>query len=418
MMRIFLNGLAATAGAGLTYLHNVIPLLSGWPDVRTTLTVQPNLRHHFETLPQIDLVSPPTRLRTARRFWFEQTKLPSLIRSSGSEVLISAGNFAVRNSPVPQILLSGNSLYTSRAFYRDLRSRRAYRLLIDNFVKGVFARRSVGWADRTVAPSRAFAAELERWTGIDVRVVYHGFDPATFFAGKTPPPEPVERELKKTEGCLRLLFVSHYNYYRNFETLLRALPLVQSRLPEKRVKLILSCRLEAGKNPGAYDPGLAAALIRQLGMSEHVVLLGTVPYQTLHHLYRGCDIYVTASYAETFAHPIVEAMASGLPVVASDIPVHREICGSAASYFDAFDFESLAQTIVTTASLDEAARSRTIAAGAGRAMEFSWSKHVEQLLQIAWGIRRTNHSPGFEGSSANRPGLSPPAADWPGNVVS
>jgi hypothetical protein len=118
-IRIFLNGLAASAGAGLTYLHNVVPQLSALPEVHTTLAVQPNLRQSFEKFGNVDLICPQGISGSARRFVFEQWKLPDLIRKSRADVLVSAGNFALRKSPVPQILLSGNSLYTSPDFSRD-----------------------------------------------------------------------------------------------------------------------------------------------------------------------------------------------------------------------------------------------------------------------------------------------------------
>src|SRR5437763_6967422 len=186
MIRIFVNGLAGSAGAGLTYLHNVIPHLSAVPGVHTILAVQPGLCRHFERLSNVDLICPSEISGTARRFVFEQTKLPELIRKSRADVLISAGNFALRNSPAPQILLSGNSLYTSTDFARDLRSRGEYAMLVHNFVKAVLARRSVHWADLTVAPSQAFADELRRWTGREVAVIHHGFDRKAFFSDRRP----------------------------------------------------------------------------------------------------------------------------------------------------------------------------------------------------------------------------------------
>ncbi len=379
MIRIFLNGLAASAGAGLTYLNNVISQLSAVPGVRITIVIQPNLRSSFEQLGNVEIISPPGLSGAARRFIFEQTKLPGLISESGAQVLISTGNFALRNSPVPQILLSGNSLYTSSDFSRDLRSRREYLMLADNFVKGAFAKRSIGWADQTVAPSQAFADELRRWTGRDIAVIPHGFDHASFFADRTPLPSFIRQELSKSDGCLRLLFVTHYNYYRNFETLLRALPLIQNLIPEKPVKLFLTCKLETGANPGSYDAGAAGNLVRTLGIGDSVVQLGPVPYEQLHHLYRACDLYVTPAYAETFAHPLVEAMASGLPIVASDLPVHKEVCGDAAEYFCRFSPEALAKA-VGTAVMD---KSRLSVNGKARAAEFSWSKHVHLLLHAA-----------------------------------
>src|SRR5262249_8579140 len=158
------------------------------------------------------------------RFWYEQTRLLGMIRRSGSDVLIAAGNFAVWRSPVPQILLSGNSLYTSTDFYRDLRVRKDYRLWLDTHVKAVLAKQSVVCADRTVAPSQAFADELQRWTGKQVLSIHHGFDHARFCGNTAALPPNVRQSLESAKDALRLLFVSHYNYYRNFETLLRALP--------------------------------------------------------------------------------------------------------------------------------------------------------------------------------------------------
>jgi glycosyltransferase involved in cell wall biosynthesis len=384
VIRIFVNGLAASTGAGLTYLHNVIPLLSAVPGVHTTLAVQPGLCRHFERLSNIDLICPPGISGTARRFVFEQTKLPELIRKSRADVLISAGNFALRNSPAPQILLSGNSLYTSTDFARDLRSRGEYAMLVHNFVKAVLARRSVHWADQTVAPSQAFADELQNWAGKEVAVIHHGFDHTGFFADQRPLADDIQRKLAEAEGCLRLLFVSHYNYYRNFETLLRALPLIQNLVPQKSVKLFLTCKLKLGANPGAYDASCAGRLIGKLGIVGNVVQLGAIPYTSLHHLYRACDVYVTPAYAETFAHPLVEAMASGLPIVASDLPVHKEVCGEAAQYFQRFSPESLAKAV--GAALNTDATSKLVTSGKARATEFSWSRHVDSLLRSAAGL--------------------------------
>jgi len=215
MIRLFLNGLGASAGAGLTYIYNLVPLLSAMPDVHTTLALQPHLRREFEAFPQVTLADVRVPSNTARRFWFEQHDLPDMIRKSGADVLISAGNFALRKSPVPQILLSGNSLYVSADFYRDLRQRNEYGLWLDTRVKGAFAKRSIQWADCTVAPTRAFADELERWTGREVAAIHHGFDQQTFFGDESPISEDIKSQLDASGLCLKLLFVSHYNYYRN-----------------------------------------------------------------------------------------------------------------------------------------------------------------------------------------------------------
>jgi glycosyltransferase involved in cell wall biosynthesis len=382
MIRLFINGLAASAGAGPTYLRNVIPHLARRADSRATVLLSAEMRREFAEFPNVSFAEASPSGGVVGRFVFEQTKLRDLLRRSGAQVLVSTGNFALRDSPVPQILLSGNSLYVSADFYRDVKKRRDYILWVDTVIKGWFARRSVHWADVTVAPSKAFAEELRKWTGENVVAVHHGFDRNLFTSDSTPLSHSVQNQLHESADALRLLFVSHYNYYRNFETLIRALPILRDRLPGKKIKLFLTCHLSSSKNPGSYRAESAASLVSLLRTTDNVVELGTVPYQLLHHLYRACHIYVSPAYTETFAHPLVEAMSSGLPVVASDLPVHREICRDAATYFHCFSPDALAERVLQVHQSQELAETLS-RNGVNRAQDFRWDMHVERLLGLA-----------------------------------
>jgi len=388
MRHLFLNGLAASAGGGLTYLRNVIPHLAARSDVQTTVLLSPDLGQEFGKLPNVIFLEGSSQAGAARRFWQEQTMLPRLIRRSRADVLISAGNFALRKSPVPQLLLSRNALYTSADFFRDLRARRDYRIWLDTRIKGVFAKRSIHWADLTVAPSAAFAQELRQWTGRNVVSIHHGFDRDTFFRDTTPLPADVQQKLGASKDSLRLLFVSHYNYYRNFEILFRAIPLVQARLGDRKVKLFLTCKLRSEDNPGFYNAEKASSLVRRLGLNDHVVELGAIPYGLLHHVYRACDIYVSPAYAESFAHPLVEAMASGLPIVASSLPVHQEICGAAGVYFDRLSAEEASEQILHVALSSEISRDMA-RQGELRSKDFSWRHHVDQIISIVGNLNRS-----------------------------
>ncbi len=380
MMHLLINSLAASAGGGLTYIRNVIPHLAATPDLRVNVVLAPDVRKNLREFVNVEFVE--VQASSLRRWWYEQAELPGLIRRCRADVLLSAGNFALRDSPVPQILLSRNSIYTSADFYRDLLERHEYGTWLETRLRAALAKKSIHWADATVAPSGAFAAELRRWTGVNVHAIHHGFDLGAFTRDASPLPLEVEEKLRSAEGSLKLLFVSHYNYYRNFEALIRALPLVRERWMGRAVKLLLTCRLAAGANPGAYRPEGAARLVQELGVSDMVVELGTIPYNQLHQLYRRANIYVTPAYTETFAHPLVEAMASGLPVVASDLPVHREICGDAALYFPCFSPQELADRIAEVASAADGA-TRLSALGLARSAAFSWRKHTDDLLALA-----------------------------------
>ena len=380
MMRLFINSLAASAGGGLTYIRNVLPQMAARADVQVVVTLSSDLRREFREYANIQFVELDGSL--TRRFWHEQSRLPGLIRRHGADVLLSTGNFALRKPGVPQILLSRNSVYTSADFYRDLRSRHEYRTWLDTHLRAVLAKRSILWADCTVAPSNAFAAELRFWTGKQVHAIHHGFDREAFVSDETPLSAEVQEQLERAGGALRLLFVSHYNYYRNFETLIRALPLLRRLLPGRTVRLFLTCKLRAGENPGAYDPQAAAKLVKELGVSDMVVELGSVPYRQLHQVSRRANIYVSPAYTETFAHPLVEAMASGLPVVASNLAVHQEICGDAARYFSRFSPPELAESVARIAESGPTA-TRMAEAGLERARQFSWKTHVDQILKLA-----------------------------------
>jgi glycosyltransferase involved in cell wall biosynthesis len=382
MMHLFLNCLAASAGSGLTYVRNVVPQLSTRVGLRATVALSPQLRKELGTPSNISFVEVEVPAGAARRFCWEQVFLPGMIRRSGADVLISAGNFALRRSPVPQILLSGNSLYNSPDFDRDLRAREAYRMWLDTRVRGFFARRSVRWADCTVAPSKAFADTLRSWTGGKVVSIHHGFDPEIFFKDQIPLPSTIQGKIDTSNNALRLIFVSHYNYYRNFETLLRAIPYIRERLDGRKVQLLLTCKLSSEENTGAYRTATAAALVRDLGISNEVVELGAIPYGQLQHVLRSSNIYVTPAYTETFAHPLVEAMASGLPIVASDLQVHREVCGPAALYFPCFSPTDLVKQVMAIANNQELGREMANS-GQSRSLDFSWARHVQELLAIS-----------------------------------
>lgn len=392
MIHLFINALSASAGGGLTYIRNVLPRLAIRTNMCTTLLVGDVLRREIAESSSITVLRESYPSGSAKRFWYEQVHLPGLIRRSAADVLLSTGNFALFRSPAPQILLSRNALYTSADFLRDVRERGDYRLWIDTNVKGVLARCSVYSAHCTVAPSKTFAADLRQWTGKDVTSIYHGFDREAFFCKSTLLPQPVQARLAATEGAVRILFVSHYNYYRNFETLIRAIAILKKKLHPRVVNLLLTCKLKSKDNPGTYQADTAAQLVRQLNLGDQVIELGAVPYSALHHLYRSCDIYATPAYAETFAHPLVEAMASGLPVIASDLAAHREICGNAALYFPRFSPGALAERIIQAIESDEQ-RATMCEAGLSRSRDFSWDKHVEELLLLAQRLVKPKTSP-------------------------
>ncbi|MFQ5791038.1 MAG: glycosyltransferase, partial [Acidobacteriota bacterium] len=92
-------------------------------------------------------------------------------------------------------------------------------------------------------------------------------------------------------------------------------------------------------------------------------------------------LLVTTSLWEGFGLPVLEAMASAVPVVASGIPAHREVAAQAARYVDADDPQSIASGIEAVWA-DEPTRARLKEAGARRVREFSWEKAAHRTLAL------------------------------------
>ncbi len=168
-----------------------------------------------------------------------------------------------------------------------------------------------------------------------------------------------------------IMYVGNVYPHKNIETLARAM----SELNRKYgVSLVL---------PSARSVFLQRTedMMQRHGVRELVVLPGFVPDADLAVLYQSAAAYVFPSLAEGFGLPPLEAMMVGLPVVCSDIPVLREVCGSAARYFDPYSPDSLAK-VVGKVVADESVQQAMRTAGYERVKMFSWSKMAEETMAV------------------------------------
>jgi glycosyltransferase involved in cell wall biosynthesis len=94
-----------------------------------------------------------------------------------------------------------------------------------------------------------------------------------------------------------------------------------------------------------WDPERQLEPIEHLGLRDRVVLAGYVPERDLSSLYAAAAAVVYPSRYEGFGLPVVEGLAAGVPVAASDLPVFREVGGQQVEYFDPTDPASIANSI-------------------------------------------------------------------------
>lgn len=125
--------------------------------------------------------------------------------------------------------------------------------------------------------------------------------------------------------------------------------------------------------------------IKEVGKDYNLVIAGeTLPWldiDELELLYNSAEALVYCSLYEGFGIPIVDAFASGLPVITSNISSMREIGGEAAIFADPYSIESIREKINAVIS-DKSLRSQMIKKGLERSKLFSWEKAAEQTAKV------------------------------------
>jgi glycosyltransferase involved in cell wall biosynthesis len=114
---------------------------------------------------------------------------------------------------------------------------------------------------------------------------------------------------------------------------------------------------------------------------DRIHSLGYVSDRQLAGLYRRADAFVHVSLYEGFGLPVLEAMASGCPVIASDIPQHREVAADAAFFVDPNDVEAIDHALKDVANNSEMTKElRQL--GTRRAAEFSWDRCASRTIAV------------------------------------
>lgn len=219
-----------------------------------------------------------------------------------------------------------------------------------------------------VVPSEATRRDLVDVLGIApdrIHVIPHGVDPAF-----SPDAARLHDPLPGRTGRL-VLTVDTGCAYKNPAAAVRLLSSLAANLAED-VSLV-----RVGSPLGEAERRLAA----ELGVSDRIVELGFVDGETLPSLYARCDLLFFPSFYEGFGMPVLEAMASGTPVVCSTWPSLLEIAGSAALTAAPEDDAALSRHVVAILQRPEVAAS-LVAAGLHRAAAFTWRRAAERTLDV------------------------------------
>jgi glycosyltransferase involved in cell wall biosynthesis len=126
--------------------------------------------------------------------------------------------------------------------------------------------------------------------------------------------------------------------------------------------------------------GEEVELLNELGIGGEVYLKTDVTDRELAELYNQAAAFVFPSLYEGFGLPLLEAMACGCPVVASDIPTNRELAREVAAFFEPQAIDDL--LIALDQALDDTSSAEKVGWGIERASTYSWDKTARQTLEI------------------------------------
>jgi glycosyltransferase involved in cell wall biosynthesis len=235
-------------------------------------------------------------------------------------------------------------------------------------------RRALKHGQRIIAVSRSTKDDLLAFFDVEadkIDVIYQGVAPS--FHQRLP-----DEELQRWLGTLGLqqpylLFVGNPKPHKNLDNVVqayaRALQIGSFDAP-------LVC---VGARDGAdFKVRQRAA---HLGIAERVKLLGHVAPEALPAIYQGASVFLYPTLYEGFGLPVVEAMASGTPVLTSNTSALYEIANGYAHLVDPLDVEEMAKGIAHLMR-DEAYRRSLSELGKGRAADFNWRRTAEQTLDI------------------------------------
>jgi len=227
-------------------------------------------------------------------------------------------------------------------------------------------------ADLVITGSQAAAGELAEHTAVPagkIRVVPYGVDQG--------PPEPNPSVLARygLAGLPYVLWVGSMEPRKGVGTLVSAM----ARLLKGNVTLGDTALVLTGYAGWRNASLIAEEDLVQLGPALH--RLGSVPARELSALYAGAMVFAFPSSHEGFGLPVLEAMAAGVPVVASDIEALAEVTAGAAVLVRPGDVDAWAGAI--EALLQNPARRATLAErGRLRAAEFTWKRTASATLDV------------------------------------
>ena len=210
--------------------------------------------------------------------------------------------------------------------------------------------------------------------GEKIAVIHDGCDQSLF--NSSPPDMTALAALRARLGIEKPYLLHHGTIQprKNLKRLIEAFRLMLARNPDLDFDLVLAGRL------GWASDDIVSAAAKTIGRGR-VIIAGILPDFDLSLLIKGATLAVVPSLYEGFSLPMVEAMACGVPTIASSTSCLPEISGNALVYFDPLSVEDMAASMEAVLR-DSELRRRLSEQGIDRARGFTWECCARQTLDV------------------------------------
>jgi L-malate glycosyltransferase len=230
-------------------------------------------------------------------------------------------------------------------------------------------------ADGFVCDCRAVLRQAREFAPLpDGRVALLPWGVESRFLGMEPDGGRLKRELA-LEGRFLVLATRSWEPVYGVDIAVEAFGKALAREPRLRLALL----------GDGSQAGVVAGLVARLGLAGSVLLPGRMSQEELPRWYQGCDCYLSCSFSDGSSVSLLEAMACGLPVVASDIAGNREWVrpGENGWLFAPGNSDAAAAALLCASGLDAPSRAAMGAANQGRTRERAdWDENSKRLLGL------------------------------------
>jgi glycosyltransferase involved in cell wall biosynthesis len=250
--------------------------------------------------------------------------------------------------------------------------------LYNRLVHSALAGRSIRQADVICVPSESTRQGLINYLGgkgKEIEVAGWGIEDYYFPRDPTAAAKHIAQKFCTSPDYL--CTVGTLAPRKNLGTLIEAVRILHDRHQCKAQLLIAGGK--GWKNSPLYKQ------LAKSGLTEkEVTFLGYLPEEDMPYLYAGASVFVFPSFYEGFGFPVLEAMACGAPVVASNVSSIPEVAGGAAVLFDPHLPGELAEAILRVRSSPRL-REQLIRSGVSRAAQFKWADTARAMLAVLTG---------------------------------